>query len=202
MDSRPEMINLGKMISEIIATQKKVYMIKSADRFNYGETDYQWVEKIYSNLRRPTGNAPEIKNFKPLVYFISEHIITNSMKAAYLAATVQKTCERPFSSSKYYSNIGAILEPKLTVSLSETADGGITAIFTDNGIGMPREMLRRLFSPKSRKTLFRGFTLSNGSSMKLFPYIMDLTGITLHAQSKVGAGTTITLTIPKETAFN
>jgi len=204
MDSKIEKIDPARMIREILNVQKKVYMIKGFNEFHYKKIDLGWLEDTCSNFSLSAEKVPSIRNFAPLVYFIFEHIITNAMKATFLAATKQKNGN--FNLKDFYNSGPAdwpVSKPGISVSLGNNPNGSITADFIDNGIGMPKETLARLFSPNEAKTHFiRLMIYSNGSSLKLFPYIMDLTGISLHVESEVGCGAKFTLTIPKEAALN
>jgi len=203
MDSGPRHIELGGLASEILAVQTKVYHDKCDGAMGSSKiANRQWIEEKLSGISFSSKFSGKIQGFEPLVYFLMEHIITNSLKATLLAAANQHAKKDFFRFSKTFAGVPVIAEPRISVEITDGGNGNVVATFTDNGLGIPKESLKNLFSPDNFCSFFSSFIHSNGSSLKLFPYIMDLTGINLHVESEVGQGTRFTLTIPKETAFN
>ena len=203
MGSAPAAFDVSALVKNILAVQAKVYQDKCSDAFNSSsrKAGREWLEEKLQGIGFSGKFNGKITGFDDLIYFISEHTITNMLKATFLAAANQRNEREFFSFSKDFANAPLIAEPRITVEMAEDKNGNVIATFTDNGLGIPKENLAKLFTPEKINSVFPYMVSSNGSSLKLFPYIMDLTGVRYHIESEVGQGTKVTLTIPKEAKF-
>ncbi|RMH73167.1 MAG: GHKL domain-containing protein [Gemmatimonadetes bacterium] len=82
-------------------------------------------------------------------------------------------------------------DPTITIRVS-THNGGIEMQFSDNGIGIAPEDMRRIFEPmfttKGEK--------SSGLGLSTVKRIVEAYNGTIHVQSELGSGTTFTLWLP------
>ena len=81
---------------------------------------------------------------------------------------------------------------KLTIK-SKRTDSNLEFIFTDTGIGMPKEITERIFTP-----LFTTKAKGMGFGLAICKRNIEAHGGNIAVQSKVGKGTTFTVTIPKK----
>jgi signal transduction histidine kinase len=79
---------------------------------------------------------------------------------------------------------------KLTIK-SKTAKDKITIIFSDTGLGIPKDMLEKLFVP-----LFTTKAKGMGLGLAICKRIVEAHGGTITVESTVGKGTTFTVTMP------
>jgi len=79
---------------------------------------------------------------------------------------------------------------KLTISSSES-NGNLEVAFTDTGIGMPKDVLEKLWTP-----LFTTKAKGMGLGLPICKRVIEAHGGSISAESTVGKGTTFTVTIP------
>jgi signal transduction histidine kinase len=77
----------------------------------------------------------------------------------------------------------------MTVSCHETPEG-LVIVYTDNGIGIPKEDKERIF--------LRGFGKNTGLGMFLSREILGITGIMIHETGEQGTGVRFEISVPLE----
>jgi signal transduction histidine kinase len=91
-------------------------------------------------------------------------------------------------------------EGEIQVSLEDT-DGAVALRVRDTGVGVPEEEVPRLFERFHRVAGSRARTHEgSGIGLALVQELVKLHGGSVHAESRVGAGTVFTVTIPKGSA--
>jgi len=79
---------------------------------------------------------------------------------------------------------------KLTIT-SKESDGDLEATFTDIGVGMPKEVMEKIWIP-----LFTTKAKGMGLGLPICKRIVEAHGGNISVESTVGKGTTFTVTIP------
>jgi sensor domain CHASE-containing protein len=84
----------------------------------------------------------------------------------------------------------------LTVESTKVKEG-VTISFSDTGVGIPNEVMARLWSP-----LFTTKAMGMGLGLPICKRIVEAHGGTISAESSVGKGSTFTITIPADPRTN
>jgi len=86
----------------------------------------------------------------------------------------------------------------VTVTVTESAEG-LSVDIADTGIGIPQEDIPKVLEPFSRGAPQpRSCHQGTGLGLPLAKALMELHGGRLEIESEVGAGTTVTVTIPRQ----
>ena len=220
MDSVLKNVNLGQLVSKVFEVQKKVYLLKSYNnhldlnlpREKRDELKKNLLENTlpfeYSSVTFKDNYGGTIVGFEPLLHILPMFLITNALKATTIAhdCQVQDGSLGEYlargSNEQAYGKIPLIASPKVEVAISEESRDKISITISDNGIGMPKQMLYDLLTFKSSNTLFRRYTESGGACMHLIGHILDFANGELHAESEIGQGTTFKIILPKKLEFN
>ncbi len=81
---------------------------------------------------------------------------------------------------------------KLTITTNETTEH-TEIIFTDTGMGMPRENMEKIFQP-----LFTTKAKGIGIGLAICKKIVEQHAGTIHVRTKTGSGTAVTVKLPKK----
>ena len=101
------------------------------------------------------------------------------------------------NNSVKYTNDGGTIT--VTVSQNRREDGRCALIFRceDNGIGMSREFLSRVFEPFERVASSTNSKIEGtGLGMSIVKKLVDAMGGTIAIESELGRGTVVTVTVP------
>ncbi len=100
------------------------------------------------------------------------------------------------SNAAKFTPSGGTLEIRISQLPSARAGfGTYQFVFADNGIGMSRDFLSRLFMPFERAETGAARTEGTGLGMTITKSIVDMMGGTISCRSELGAGTTFTVTL-------
>ncbi len=88
---------------------------------------------------------------------------------------------------------------KIEIRISRPENGGLAVAVADTGIGISQEDFERVLSPFGQvESAYSGTYEGTGLGLPITKALIELHGGTLTLESVVGAGTTITLSFPKE----
>jgi len=86
---------------------------------------------------------------------------------------------------------------KITIASEPMPDGGVRVIVSDTGVGIPEDDIERVLEPFGQADLNVQLTQEGtGLGLPLSRKLMELHGGSLELESRVGEGTTVTLTFP------
>ena len=189
LDSFVEGTDINGMLGRIFAVQKTVALYKSGSRKLHAFLDSQ-IQKSEIIL----GKVENPENVGPILFFQLQQLVSNAFKASLVAGSSQK--ENALSLDKnYYPAIAEISDPRVKVSTRAAANGKALVTIEDNGIGIPRHLLRQIFTTPNSGVFYQ-FIVSNGSSMRIIPFTADLTGTEIEVKSEPGKGTRFDIAIP------
>ncbi|MEP4379771.1 MAG: PAS domain-containing sensor histidine kinase [Alphaproteobacteria bacterium] len=86
--------------------------------------------------------------------------------------------------------------PRISVIGAREADGFLTIAIADNGIGIPKDELSRLFDRFFRATTSEGIA-GTGIGLNLASELVEMHGGNITVESNVGVGTTFTVRLPE-----
>jgi PAS domain S-box-containing protein len=86
--------------------------------------------------------------------------------------------------------------PQISITGTRDADGGLVIAITDNGIGIPKDELPRLFKRFFRASTSEGIP-GTGIGLNLVQELLEMHGGSISVDSDVGVGTTFTVRLPE-----
>lgn len=105
------------------------------------------------------------------------------------------------NSIKFTPNGGKLSLQVTQLPLAPSGYGHFRFVFKDNGIGITKDFLPKLFTPFERsQTSATDSIEGTGLGMAITKNIIDLMGGTIEVASQPGAGTTFTVTLPLKLA--
>ena len=132
------------------------------------------------------------------------NLLSNAVKYTEAPGTVwfSVTCEGPTADEADVAAEGDV--PDVATGSSETAtDTGIvtvTAVVSDNGIGMDEKFLPQVFEPFTQEQANTGEVSGVGLGLSIVKSLVDMMGGTIGVESTRGEGSTFTVTLPFEIA--
>ncbi len=109
---------------------------------------------------------------------------------------LSEVCINIISNAVKYTNAGGTISCKVAQRPCENEDWCDMIIsITDNGIGMAEEFQKHIFEAFERERT-SAITHIEGSGMGIVKKLVDLMGGTIEVESKLGEGSTFTVTIP------
>ena len=154
--------------------------------------EHDKLRKLYNkNVEFESSNPGVVYNILPLARFAIENVIQNLFKAS-SAAYLDNV---KFTGSEYQN--AAIQKPKVKVSCTRKDAGTVVVRMEDNGIGITMERLGKVIAGKDRGVFKNYIMCSNSTTMRLLPFIADLTGMEITISSPgIGKGTVFEFGIP------
>lgn len=126
-----------------------------------------------SNAKVSAGPLPEVFADRALITQVFQNLVGNAVK---------------------FQATGSV--PRVRIE-TEVADGHVTVLVRDNGIGIPEQYLERLFTPFRRLHAEREYE-GTGIGLAICRKIIERHGGRISAKSEVGKGTGFTFTLPIE----
>lgn len=101
------------------------------------------------------------------------------------------------SNSIKYTPDGGSVEFKITTKLLTNKTESVTFIVKDTGIGMTQDFQKKMYEPFTQEKTGNTVTIQGtGLGLPIAKKLVELMGGTIECNSKVGIGTTFTITIP------
>jgi signal transduction histidine kinase len=182
----------GRQLAELIG-QKATRLDRLLDRM---------LE--YACLRRIREKEEEVDANALLVEVLGELSPAEGIQVQVEAGLPTITCERGHLKQVFVQLLRNAIQNvdrpggRVSVRCLETAEG-CTFTVADNGSGIKREYLDRIFEPFHRLPRKNGMT-STGMGLALAKAAVELYGGTIWAESEVGRGSCFHFTLPRSTA--
>lgn len=174
-------------VTTLISNFKQVavdHFVEEPREFNLGQYINEFMNTLSSKLKQKNIEYECIE---------TKSIIINTIPGALtqvLTNCVTNTIYHAFSEANFTGD-----NAKITYELIESENGVISIIFTDNGCGMPSEILKKIYEPFYTTRRGKGGT---GLGMHIvYNIVLQKLRGEIKIKSVVGEGTTIELKLPK-----
>jgi PAS domain S-box-containing protein len=173
---------------------------KIREMLEFIEKDIEYSNKIINDLLEYSKEM-KLERKQVLLRSIVEEAVSlvkvpENVKVEISSATSPNVCVDVYKMKRVFVNLiknsldAMPAGGKLTVKLEES-DPWFIASFSDDGIGLPEELLKKMWQP-----LFTTKAKGMGLGLPICKRIVEAHGGEISAESQLGEGTTITISIP------